>query len=332
MKKVYAISFIACLVLACSVQAKKARRVALAYVTSWSRTMPDPMSVTHICYAFGSVNDTFNGVGISNPERLRAIAALKSQNPDLKVLLSVGGWGSGRFSEMAADRSLRKTFAVECAKIVADYNLDGIDIDWEYPGSGMANISSLPADKGNFTLLMHDLRYALGADALLTLATAASANFYDFPSFVDDVDFVSIMSYDMGGAPDHHAALYNSERFQGLCCDKALKAHLEAGVPAEKLVLGLPFYGRGTHEIGNFTNFKDIPRHIQFTRNWDKDACVPYLTNDKGEVVLGYDDARSIKIKCKYAKQKGLRGVMYWDYDGDDAQGTLRTTVIKAMK
>lgn len=332
MKKVFAIAVIACLVLAGSVEARKARRVALTYVTSWSRTMPDPNAVTHICYAFGGVNETFNGVDISNPERLRAIVALKGQNPELKVLLSVGGWGSGRFSEMAADPSLRKAFAARCASIIADYNLDGVDIDWEYPGSSAANISSSPEDKDNFSQLMHDLRAAIGPKALLTLATAAGAGFYDFPAFVDDVDFVNIMSYDMGGAPGHHAALYNSERFQGLCCDKALQAHLEGGVPAGKLVLGLPFYGRGTQEIGNFTNYKDIPRHTQFTRNWDKDACVPYLTNDKGEVVLGYDDARSIKIKCKYARKKGLLGVMYWDYDGDDAQGTLRTTVMKAMK
>ena len=78
-------------------------RVVVAYVTSWSRVIPDPFCMTHINYAFGHVNDTFDGVRVDNPERLRQMVALKKTNPDLKVMLSVGGWRSGRFSEMAME-------------------------------------------------------------------------------------------------------------------------------------------------------------------------------------------------------------------------------------
>ena len=76
-------------------------KVIVAYVTSWSSIMPDPQYMTHINYAFGHVSETFNGVGIANENRLREIVALKAQKPELKIMLSIGGWGSGRFSEMA---------------------------------------------------------------------------------------------------------------------------------------------------------------------------------------------------------------------------------------
>lgn len=110
-------------------------KVIVAYVTSWSSVMPDPSVMTHINYAFGHVNDNHDGVRIDNEERLRSIVALKRINPSLKVLLSVGGWGSGGFSEMAADKGWRWCFASHCRFLVESFGLDGIDIDWEYPSS-----------------------------------------------------------------------------------------------------------------------------------------------------------------------------------------------------
>lgn len=103
----------------------KERRV-VAYVTSWSGVAPDPFAMTNINYAFGHVNDTFDGVRIDNPERLRRIEQLKKDNPELKVHLSIGGWGSGNFSEMDVDPKLRKKFAKDCRRIVDEYGLDGI--------------------------------------------------------------------------------------------------------------------------------------------------------------------------------------------------------------
>ena len=109
-------------------KAKDTGRVIVAYVTSWSDVTPDPHSMTHINYAFGHVNNTFDGVRIDNPDRLRAISGLKQQNPKLKVLLSVGGWGSGRFSEMAATDSTRRAFAADCRAKIKEYGLDGIQL------------------------------------------------------------------------------------------------------------------------------------------------------------------------------------------------------------
>ena len=122
------------------VAASRDSKVVVAYVTSWSEVMPDPQYMTHINYAFGHVNESFNGVKIDNEERLRQIVDLRKQKPELKVLLSIGGWGSGRFSEMAANDEYRRAFAADCDRVVKEFALDGIDIDWEYPTSSMANI------------------------------------------------------------------------------------------------------------------------------------------------------------------------------------------------
>lgn len=306
-------------------------RVVVAYVTSWSDVIPDPFCMTHINYAFGHVNDTFDGVRIDNPQRLKDMVVLKQVNPDLKVMLSVGGWGSGRFSEMAMDRKLRRSFADDCLRVVEEFGLDGIDIDWEYPTSSAAGISYSPEDTGNFTMLMKDLRKVLGDGLLLTFASAASAEYVDFTAVEPYVDFVNIMAYDMATAPKHHSALYESEISGGMTSDKAAKAHMAAGMPAHKLVLGMPFYGRGSGRYADFNDFKDIKKDIEAYEIWDEKAQVPYIADTDGTLIVGYDNPRSLKIKCGYIKANGLRGAMYWDYDGDDADGTLRKTVAREI-
>lgn len=311
-------------------------KVVVAYVTSWTRVMPDPARVTHINYAFGHVAPTFDAVGISNERRLRSITALKEQSPELKVMLSVGGWGSGNFSEMAASETNRKAFAADCARVMKEYGLDGIDIDWEYPTSSAAGISSSPADKGNFTLLMKDLREALGADALLTLATVCSAEYIDFPDILPYIDFVNVMSYDMGWAPRHNAALYRRDAEGnespipgGTTADEAVKAHLKAGVPADMLVMGMPLYGRGNRETyGDFVNYCELAGPIEgHTEIWDDIAKVPYYADAEGVLHLGFENVRSITEKCRYINENGLLGGMYWEYAGDNEAGDLTRTI-----
>ena len=292
--------------------------------------MPDPFTMTHINYAFGHVNDTFDGVRIDNPRRLKSIVELKSVNPELNVMLSVGGWGSGRFSEMAADDARRLSFAQDCLKAVEEFGLDGIDIDWEYPTSDAAGISSSPDDRENFNLLMRDLRAVLGKDRLLTLASSAYAEYIDFFACEKYLDFVNIMTYDMADAPYHHAALYASENTKG-CCDGAVKAHVEAGVPIEKLVLGVPFYGRGGTTMSKFIDFRNLDGSEEYVEMWDEVAQAPYLADKEGNLLLGYDTPRSLVIKCDYIKANGLLGVMYWDYAGDTPEAELSTCLAKEM-
>ena len=311
-------------------KATKDRRV-VAYVTSWNGVMPDPFAMTNINYAFGHVNDTFDGVRIDNPERLRRIAQLKKDNPNLEVQLSIGGWGSGNFSEMAADPKLRKKFAKECRRIVDEYGLDGIDIDWEYPTSSAAGISASPDDTVNFTLLMKDLRKALPKGALLTMASISSAVFVDFPAIMKYMDFINVMAYDMASPPKHHSPLHSSPALGQHSAESAVNAHLKAGVPASKLVMGLPFYGRGTGPYSNFTDYRRLKVAEGCTECWDSIACAPYIADIDGKLVLGYENPRSIALKCDFIREKGLLGAMYWDYAGDNEAGELRKAVAEGI-
>lgn len=307
-------------------------KVVVAYVTSWSNVMPDPGLMTHINYAFGHVAKSFDSLRIDNPERLKSIVALKKDNPSLKVLLSIGGWGSGNFSEMAADKALRASFCRSVAEQVEQFALDGIDLDWEYPTSSAASISSSPDDTDNYTLLVKELRQILGKDKMLTMASVCSAQYVDFPSVTDCFDFINVMSYDMGGGNRSHCSLYPSERSGHYTAHTAVKAHLEAGVSADKLVMGVPFYGRGTKVYKARSNDFRCLDADGFAECWDESAQTPYLSDKDGNFVFGYDNARSLGIKCDYIIAHGLRGGMYWDYAGDDDSHTLAKTMATLIK
>lgn len=333
MKRIlYIITAAALLLGSCSAgqKATESEKVVVAYVTSWSSVIPDPAHITHINYAFGHVTNSFDGVRIDNPERLKKMVALKEVKPELKVMLSVGGWGSGRFSEMAATDANRKAFAKDCLRVVEEFGLDGIDIDWEYPTSDAAGISASPEDTDNFTLLMKELRKALPAEKLLTIASVATAEYVNFKEVIQYLDFVNIMTYDMASAPKHHSGMYRSEMSPGITCEEGILAHFEAGVPMEKLVFGMPFYGRASGALEGFNDYKSLIQlpTDKFTAEWDDIAKAPYLVEvASGNVVCTYDDPRSIAIKCDYIAEKGMKGAMYWDYDGDTEDHTLARAV-----
>lgn len=314
----------ALLVCACGTETKEP--VVASYVTSWTDVMPDPFLLTHVNYAFGHVTGTFDGLEIEEVDRLKEIVKLKEQNPKLKVVLSVGGWESGNFSEMAADENFRMSFCNDCAKAVKELDLDGIDIDWEYPGDGEgAGISWSPDDKDNFTLLMRDLRSVLGKKKLVTLASCCNPKYIDFPAIMDYVDLVNTMTYDMNdGDSTFHCALYPSEHTGHWTTDGSVKAHLEAGVPADKLVVGVPFYGKGKRSYHSGRDFRKIyPIREGYTETWDEAANAPYVVDSEGNFVFGFENERSLKDKVQYIKDNGLRGIMNWDYAGDDDALTL---------
>lgn len=308
------------------------KKIVVAYVTSWSKIMPDAKMMTHINYAFGHVNDTFDGVRVDNPERLKQIVALKKDNPELKVLISIGGWGSGRFSEMAAGEKSRKSFAKDCQRVVKEFKLDGVDIDWEYPTSSAAKISSSPQDTENYTLLMRDIRKAIGKKKLLTLASAASAKFIDFPSILPYINFVNIMTYDMANAPKHQSSLFRSKISGRRTGEESVKAHLDAGLSLDMLVFGMPFYGRGNNkEFPINYDFNEKGYSKEYTEQWDDVAKVPYLVDKDGKMVMGLENTRSLAVKCQYIWDAGLLGGMYWEYSDDNEQGDFRRTLYENL-
>jgi len=336
-------------------QEDETNRVVLAYVTSWSSIIPDTDYITHINYAFGHVNESFNGVMINRPprpgsnnandgratseDRLKSLVELKKQKPSLKILLSIGGWGSGRFSEMAADETNRLAFAADCQRVVQEFGLDGIDMDWEYPTSSMSGISSSPEDMDNFTLLMRDVRNAIGKDKLLTFASAANARYVDFVAVEPFIDFVNIMTYDINvNGSAHHAGLFRSELTgDGRSCEESVDAHVAAGIPIHKLTLGMPFYGHGRDSVPRSVSYRNLivrndvtgvglinRRNIVHLKGhsdkWDDEAKAPYWVDSDGKFVFSYENPRSIAIKCEWLNQKGMLGAMYWEYAGDDDQ------------
>ncbi len=308
------------------------KKVVVAYVTSWKEGFPNPAYVTHINYAFGHVTDSFNGVRIDNEERLRDIVGLKKEFPSLEVMLSIGGWGSGRFSEMAANKNNREQFAVDCQRVVEEFGLDGIDIDWEYPTSSLAKISASPDDTDNFTLLMKDIRDAIGPHKLLTLASVASGEYINFKDIMPYVDFVNIMAYDMGMPPNHHSALYRSKLTGNITSEEAVNAHLNAGVPLDKLVMGMPLYGKGDRSRIGEVDYKSLLRQTKYKVKWDEDAKVSYLVNSRGEMIYTFETPESLALKCQFILNRGLRGGMYWSYEADDEEGAMLKIIYNTLR
>lgn len=300
--------------------------VIVGYMTYWDTTMPDPSLLTHINYAFAHIKNDFESLDIKKETRLAKVAALKNDHPHLKIMLSVGGWGAGNFSEMAADATHRRKFCENCLAVVQKYDLAGIDLDWEYPTSDSGGISSSPDDTKNFNLLLQDMREVLGPNLLITMASSSSAKYVDFKTAIQYLDFVNIMTYDMGDPPQHNAGLYPSDMTRR-SCDESVDFHRQKGVPYNKIVLGMPFYGHGNgKDFEDSVDYKDI-KYDGYTEKWDDVAMVPYLVNSEGKMVLTYDNERSIGLKADYIKSKKLRGAMYWNLEADDKDWTLSKAI-----
>ena len=314
----------------------KKDKIVVAYVMSGNNLLPNPFLMTHINYAFGRVNNSFDGITIAHEQRFREIAALKKINPRLKVVLSVGGWGAGNFSEMAADPNLRKRFAKDCKRVMDEYGIDGVDIDWEYPTQSVAKISSSPDDTKNFNLLMRDIRKYIGKRGILTAATVSSADYIDIGTCIKYMTYVNVMAYDMGNPPHHHAALYSSKISARMTGDKAVKRHMELGVPKDKLVLGMPFYARGEHSRAISEYLRSGYTDGSIVEKWSEESKVPYLEDKDGKMLTGFENTKSIAARCQYILDNDLLGGMYWQYNADnipaDKAFVLYNMLIKGKK
>jgi chitinase len=320
-----------------------AQERVVAYVASWS--LPPTIhsrKITHLNVAFGHIGKDHR-VFVDSPVAIQTLTALKKADPRLKILLSVGGWQAEGFSDAALTDSSRHAFADSAVNLLRQFSLDGIDIDWEYPGIGIAGIQYRPEDKQNFTLLLQVLRESLGKQALLTIAAADH-------EFVENVeldrvaaylDWINLMSYDffnsLTATTGHHAGLYRAEHAlpRDRNTDSAVSEYLAAGVPPEKIVLGVAFYGRGfagvtgrnnglNQPYGHFEGAHDYQDLVAnfigkrgFVRYWDNRAQAPYLWNPTDRVFISYDDPQSIAVKARYALQHRLGGMMFWELSED---------------
>ncbi len=313
--------------------------------------------LTHINYAFAHVNDSGEVYlrDEDSPGHLAQIQALKARNPDLKILVSVGGWGADGFSDAALNDSTRARFSRSAVEFVKMYGLDGFDVDWEYPGQAGPGIKFREEDKQNFTLMLKSLREHLDALSdergrtgddryLLTIASATSEQYFDHTEMDllhPYLDFVNVMTYDMYGSwsntTGHHTGLYETAGTDMTIPSSvdAVERHLEAGIPPRKIVLGVAFYGRGWSGVDSANGgilqpyeryvgswgYDHIRRTFNssagFTRHWDDVAKAPYLWNPDSTMFISYDDPESLRHKAEYVRASGLGGIMYWEHSHD---------------
>ena len=291
--------------------------------------------------------------------RLHKVLALKAGHPQLRVSISVGGWGAGGFSEAAASAQGRRRFARSAAALLRAEHADGLDVDWEYPGHHESGIASSEHDRENFTALLAETRAAL--DEASAQARRSAADRYRLSIAVADTDFVdhvdiaavdaqidwfNLMTYDFVNAltptTGHHSGLYVSAWAPATARtgERAVKQFLAAGVASRKLFLGAAFYGRefdgvdaahdGVYQrFGSFVGYRGWKKLKQdyidkqgYARHWDADAHAPFLWNKNTRHFVSYEDAQSLREKIAFVRSNRLGGVMYWE-QGEDPEGEL---------
>jgi chitinase len=347
----------------------KSRPVVIGYVGGFHGLLDteniQANKLTHINYAFVDVKDgkAFLTNEKTDSTNFRKLNLLKEKNPGLQILISIGGWAwSENFSDAVLTAEARKKFAASSVDIIRKYKLDGVDIDWEYPAiPGEEGNVYRPEDKQNYTLMFEAIRKELdvlekesGKDKLLTTATAGFVPFLNTTEMgkaAEYLDFVNLMTYDLfqGDTVVHHASLYQSDKYKAAhSVDKAVKAFHAAGVPMNKLVVGLPFYSRmftvaklenglGQKQTNQeyykgYTYVKDsLVNQKGFKAMRDDVAKVPYLLNAKTGQILSYEDEQSIRDKCQYVLDNKLAGVMFWEYDSDP-KNYLLNEIDKVLK
>lgn len=322
----------------------------------------DAKKLTHINYAFVNVKDSaaFLTNLKTDSTNFRKLNELKKINPDLKILISIGGWSwSENFSDAVLTPSSRKLFAKSSVDIIKEFNLDGVDIDWEYPAmKGEEGNVYRPEDKQNFTLMFKEIRAELnkleaekGRKYLLTTAVGGSKSFVnntEMAQVAEILDYILIMTYDYGGKNvNHHTNLFPSKGLEGgSSVHQSVLHFMAAGVPANKIGIGAAFYGKSREtettkknglnqpqvpqskavigQGGGFAKLKnEFINKNGYKSYWDKHAKAPYLFNPATKVFITYDDKRSIKLKTKYIKKNKLAGIFFWEYFNDPDENLL---------
>ena len=380
----------------------------IGYFTSWGigsrgyrvANIPGDM-LTHINYAFGVISPQENKCVLGDPvadvqkfyganESLDRkpdlkdglhgafgqFLKLKIVYPQLKVMISIGGWnGSARFSDVALTEATRRQFVDSCVTLYfRKYPgvFDGVDIDWEYPVSGGAQ-TGRPEDRHNFTLLLAEFRRQLdlqgqvdGKQYLLSIAAPAGPDVYanlELDQIHKILNWINLMTYDFHGSWDA-STNFNSPLFKSSTdpssnlvvrnqfnVDAAVQAYLAAGIPPQKLVIGVPFYGRGWQGVpdsnhglyqsatgaapGRFEpgvfDYWDIKKNYKptYQRYWQDEAKVPWIYDPTKGIMITYEDTQSVALKAEYVKTNHLSGMMFWELSNDG--GDLLTAAFDAL-
>jgi chitinase len=316
--------------------------------------------LTHIIYAFVLPSASGECASVNAPvdaANFQDLLALKARYPALKSLISIGGAGSGsQFDPVVASDASLAHFVQSCVALMQANGFDGIDVDWEYPAT---------SQKDAFTALITAFRVALDAEGkpaarhyLLTMAAPAGPwrmSVVANRQVLAALDWVNLLTYDYYGSwsksTGFNAPLYTTAQDpQGLSLDSSVQNYLAAGVPAGKLVVGVPFYGQGWQgvpdaaqglyqpftapAVGKWGNgsfdYRELAENYlgKLPRYWDDQAKVPWLYDPQQGLMISYDDPESVGYKADYIREHGLGGAMIWQISADDAGHSL----LKALK
>ena len=315
-------------------------RVFVGYLYGSPRGI-DYKLYTHLCHAFLVADgDGTVKAGRNVPSRE---FTLEAHQAGVKVLVSLGGWGWDRqFAAITADPEAEKRYVHAVMDIVRDADYDGIDLDWEYPDTE-AEVRGFERLCRTFRADLDALGESRGRPMVLTMAASSGPGTLKWlrtEFLVETMDWVNLMTYDMAGSwtpyAGHNAPLHaSSKQPEGrpISAEASVRYLLEERkLPPDRLALGIPLYGRGFAVKEPYAptagapkrdlpggDYRSLRRLLKegWTRLWDDEIQAPWLLAPDGSAVFGYDDAESVAIKARWARDKGLRGVFFWQVAGD---------------
>ena len=315
--------------------------------------------LTHIIYSFLKLqNDTLSFRDEQQQQNLQKLVLLKKDHPQLKIMVSIGGWGGcAPCSELFASAAHRNMIAKTTVELFKQYGIDGLDLDWEYPAiEGYPGHKFDSTDKNNFTELVKALRKEMGNKYLISFAAGGFISYLersiDWNAVMPYIDFVNLMTYDLVGGysmvTGHHTPLADYMPGQE-SVQKCAKWLLNKKVWSNKLVIGAAFYARvwenvdstnnGLYQSGKFlrgVSYKDFSTYftdsLKYKYYWDNKAKAPFQYSQQKKLFATFDDERSIGEKAKFVREKKLGGIMFWQLMDDKPAGGLVDAIKKGLQ